>query len=98
MIDHSHCDHPRTPSGRAKCRRANGVSTPKAKRGAKIHYLALDDADEIRPADKARCCYNCGIRIIEWKGTIPLTGQYVFTCEKCKYLIVNATDLQAMEV
>jgi hypothetical protein len=96
-MDHSKCDHPRTPAGRSKCRRANGVSTPRTKL-ATTRVLDLDDEKEDRPADKARCCYNCGVRKIEWKGTIPVSGMFLFTCEKCKYLIVNAPDLQAIEV
>jgi len=97
VIDHSGHDHPATPAGRSKCRRANGVSSPKAPKGATPRVLDLDD-EEKRPADKARCCYNCGLRQIEWKGTVPVSGQFTFTCEKCKYIIVNAPDLTPVEV
>jgi hypothetical protein len=95
MIDHSGHDHPATPAGRSKCRRAHGAPTKKA--GASIRVLDLDD-DEKRPADKSRCCYNCGVRQIEWRGTVPIENQYIFTCEKCKYVIKNSPDLQPMEV
>jgi hypothetical protein len=96
MIDHSGHDHPATPAGRSKCRRSLNGDKPK-REGATPRVLSLDD-EEKRPAEKSRCCYNCGIRQIEWFGTIPLTGQKLFTCEKCKYLIKNAHDLKAVEV
>lgn len=96
MIDHSKCDHPRTPSGRSKCRRAHGVGSAR-NRQATPRVLDLGE-EEKRPADKARCCYNCGVRQIEWRGTIPVSGMMIFTCEKCKYLINKAQDLVAVEV
>lgn len=96
MIDHAGHDHPATPAGRSKCRRALNGSSPRAPRGATPRVLDLDE--EKRPAEKSRCCYNCGIRQIEWFGTIPLTGQKLWTCEKCKYLIVRAHDLTSVEV
>lgn len=96
MIDHSGHDHPATPAGRSKCRRSLGAGTKS--KGATPRALKLDDDEEKRPADKARCCYNCGVRLIEWFGTIPLTGQKVWLCTKCKYLIKNDPNLRAVEV
>lgn len=96
MLDHSKCDHPRTPAGRSKCRRAHGVGSKRT--GATPRVLNMDTDEEKRPADRARCCHNCGVRLIEWSGTIPVSGMFIFTCTKCKYLINNACDLKAVEV
>lgn len=96
MMSHTTCEHPSTPSARAKCRRANGVrstsdATPRALRQKK-------EDEEERPADRSRCCNVCRLRKIEWRGTDLETGRLLDTCTKCMYHIQFSDDLVDVEV
>lgn len=97
MMSHTTCEHPSTPAARAKCRRANGVSTPRTE-GATPRVLRLRDDREEHPADPARCCTVCKLRKIEWKGTDYITGILLYLCDKCKYHATLSGDLQEVEV
>lgn len=102
MINHSNCDHPSTSGARAKCRRAqaSGEAGPKRKRmGATPREVGTRDDDNYcqTPNRKDMECHVCGVERITWQGTDPLNHILRFVGDKCRYLIQDAEDLQAVE-
>jgi hypothetical protein len=112
MIDHSGCDHPRSSSARAKCRRSRAAgeegggarelgdsrATPKRSWGGKAHH----DPDRERntgqvPKDKANECHICHVERIVARGTDPLTGILVFVGERCSYMVERQDDFALVE-
>lgn len=61
MIDHSNCDHPRTPSGRAKCRRGQDGSTPTRTRGKRSAREAVPWSGPLCPDET--CVHGSCYRI-----------------------------------
>lgn len=107
MIDHSQCDHPRTSSARAKCRREKGGdSTPRKERVSKKEVwfgLAHHNPNRERnrgttPRDRDRECQVCHIEVIQFRGTEPTTGILRFVGERCLWRIKDAPDLRMIEV
>lgn len=94
MINHSNCDHPRTSSARAKCRRAQ-------KNGATPHDVDFTEVWEEKapkrpkgtPRDRDMQCDVCGVERIEIRGTDPLTGVVISVGEKCSYMLKQSEDI-----
>jgi hypothetical protein len=91
MISHKDCDHPSTPSARAKCRRARGGATPK-----EVDFTPRERAPKERkqstPRDRDKQCMNCGIERIMYQGTDPLTGIILLVGERCEYMVRRSLD------
>lgn len=99
MIDHSNCDHPRTSSARAKCRRAQagGGSTPKRKASEKeVDFKGSGGATPQTPRDRSDECHICGVERIEFKGTDAWTGLHVLVGERCAWRVKRANDFAAL--
>ena len=94
-ISHAGHNHPSTPSARAKCRR--GQQTQGATQTATPRALKVPD-EEFHPADKDRCCYNCRLRLIEWKGMTRISRMMIYVCEKCYYMLDKDEPIEPMEV
>ena len=96
MINHSNCDHPRTPSARAKCRRAQqGGSTPKAS-SKEVDFSKGGGTSGSTPRDRDKQCDVCGVERIVLRGTDPLTGVILSVGEKCSYMLKISEDVQAL--
>lgn len=79
MIDHSNCDHPRTKSGRAKCRKGVPSTTEGLNHGT-------------TPRDRDKQCMNCGVEKVVAYGNDPITGQTLFVGDRCFYMIKRDPD------
>lgn len=102
-IDHSKCDHPATSGARAKCRRAQGA-TPK-----EVDLTHAEDREEREkkpkrrprsggtPRDRWRACQRCGLEVLKWRGTDPLTNMLIYVGEDCAYVLENADDRVEVE-
>lgn len=100
MIDHSKCEHPRTSSARAKCRRqqAGDDSTPKRKRGGgsvKVIDLGSDGRPQT-PRFKSDECHTCGVERIAYSGTDAWTSLPVLVGEKCLWRVRRADDFRVL--
>lgn len=85
MTSHANCSHEATRAGRARCRRANGAPTT-----ARPRWIDFSDKEK-HPADRSRCCYNCVLREIAWRGR-NINGMMLFVCDKCLYVIGQDED------
>lgn len=104
-MSHAQCDHPSTPSARAKCRRANGQGRKKTEwhpplvlpeKRASVKGVDLSDNYGQTPKDKALECNVCGVERIAYRGTDPLTGLLLFVGEKCQYMVKRAPDFEVL--
>lgn len=97
MIDHSQCDHPRTSSARAKCRRGGG-STPRKKASEKEVDFSKGSggAQAQTPGWKSDECHVCGVERMEFQGTDSFTGLFVLVGERCAWRIKRSEDFAAM--
>jgi len=84
MIDHSNCDHDRTKTARARCRRGVPPITEDLNHGT-------------TPRDLDKQCMNCGVEKIVMRGTDPVTGRMMFVGMRCEYLVRHATDLTPID-
>lgn len=50
------------------------------------------------PRDKDRQCVVCGIELIQFRGTDPVSGILLYVGERCYWRVKNAPDLQMIEV
>lgn len=99
MIDHTNCDHPRTSSARAKCRRAhrNGGETPARKASKKdVDFGGGGGSKASTPRDRDMQCDVCGVERIELRGTDPLNGVILSVGAKCSYMLKQSHDVQAI--
>jgi len=98
MIDHTNCDHPRTSSARAKCRRAhrNGDGAPTTATPKDIDFGSGGGTSGSTPRDKDKQCDVCGVERIELRGTDPLTGVILHVGAKCSYMLMRADDVVAL--
>lgn len=94
MIDHSACEHERSPKARAKCRREKSGATPKD-----VDFTSTPSPRERKPKerkgaprDKSAECRVCGIEPIAWRGTDPLTGVLLYVGKDCEYYIRHSPD------
>ena len=87
MMDHSKCEHPRTPKDRAKCRRSNGIVSSNAGT-ATARVLSMDKVDkEEHPVDRDRQCHNCHLRKISTEGHDRVNNMLRWVCDKCIYIL-----------
>ena len=104
MIDHTNCDHPRTSSARARCRRlhTNGEEGAQRKKMGATPREPGSGGDGKpdnygqTPRDKADECHKCGVERIAYRGTDSLTGILLYVGERCLYHIKNADDLKVV--
>lgn len=97
MIDHSRCEHPRTSSARAKCRRAQAGGQPRQKASTKeVDFTGSGGATPQTPRDKGDECHTCGVERIEFAGTDAWTGLSVMVGEKCAWRIKRSEDFRAI--
>lgn len=99
MIDHSQCDHPRTSSARAKCRRAaaGGDAGPKRKASTKeVDFEGSGGAKPQTPRDKGDECHTCGVERIEFYGRDAFTGLPVMVGEKCAWRVKRSPEFRAV--
>lgn len=96
MIDHSQCDHPRTSSARAKCRRGGGSSTPKKASPKDVDFSGSGGAQSQTPGWKADECHVCGVERSEFQGTDAFTGLFVLVGEKCAWRVKRSDNFSAM--
>lgn len=98
MMDHSKCEHPRTPKDRAKCRRSNGIVSSNAGT-ATARVLSMDKVDkEEHPVDRDRQCHNCHLRKIAHKGRDRVNNMIRLVCDKCYYILDPNQLIEAKEV
>jgi hypothetical protein len=105
MIDHSSCDHERTPKARAKCRRARAEgedSTPKrVKKGASVKELDFTPEEKERnrgttPRDRDMQCDVCGIERIVAHGKHRLRDLHMYVGEKCFYYLDPEAEIRVL--
>ena len=98
MMNHSDCDHPRTSSARAKCRRRQaGGSTPKRERATtKEVDFGRASGDVRTPSDPAMQCDVCGVERVALRGTDPLSGMILTVGERCSYMLRRSDDVEAL--
>ena len=99
MIDHTNCDHPRTSSARAKCRRARaGGGEPRQKRASskEVDFSGSGGASPQTPRDKGDECHVCGVERIEFRGTDAFTKLLVLVGEKCAWRVKRSDDFAAL--
>lgn len=94
MINHSDCDHPRTSSARARCRRqkAGGDSKPTRQRAAPQTEKDEESSYGQVPRDRHMQCDVCGVERIAYKGLDVLTGVTLYVGEKCYYMVKRDPD------
>lgn len=95
MIDHSQCDHEKTRSARAKCRRqaAGGESTPKRRASeSEVDFSGSGGQRGQTPTQKSDECHVCGVEMIRYRGTDAWTGIMVYVGEKCLWRIRRSAD------
>lgn len=99
MISHKDCEHPSTPSARAKCRRAQA----KGEDGATVKEVNFTGVSQKKasvdkygqtPRDRDKQCQNCGVERILYRGTDPLSGLLLFVGERCEYMVRRSPDRQ----
>lgn len=99
MIDHSKCDHPRTSSARARCRRAQS-GEPVKKRATPREVggggNGAPDNYGQTPRDKADECHKCGVEKIEFRGTDPVSGILLYVGPKCAWYIRRSEDFKVV--
>lgn len=94
MIDHSKCDHPRTSSARAKCRRGGGgSSTPrKAASTKEVNFSGSGGAQGQTPRDRDKQCDVCGVERIAYFGLDVVSGVRLYVGERCYYMVKRDPD------
>lgn len=99
MIDHTNCDHDRTSSARAKCRRAvKSGSTPRPSASPKeVNFGGSGGASAQTPRDRDMQCDVCGVERIELRGTDPLTNTIISVGAKCAYMLRQADDVRYLD-
>lgn len=99
MIDHSQCEHERTRSARARCRREAGGSTPRKERASK-KSLDFSDSGKERgqtPTQRSDECHVCGVEMIRYSGTDSWTQLKVYVGEKCLWRIKRSDDFRLLK-
>ena len=96
MIDHSTCDHPRTSSARAKCRRKMNGSTPKDATSKVVKEATYGVGKSRTPANKADECHICSIERIEYSGTDAFTGLPVLVGDNCVWRVKRSPDFKVL--
>lgn len=102
-INHSDCDHPRTPSARAKCRRQRAGGAPRLATEKVVDFSTTgtrpprDDAYGQSPRDRDKECMICGLERIAWRGTEGATGRLLYVGDKCRYYVARAADFKPAE-
>lgn len=102
MISHKTCEHPSTPSARAKCRRANGVGPkkqdwhppmvlPQGRASVKEVDFRGDSYGQT-PRDRDKQCMVCGVERILYRGTDTLSGLLLFVGDRCQYMVKRSDD------
>lgn len=102
-MTHSNCDHPATSGERAKCRRRSGKAEGKAGGATprEVDLSKVEDREEKpkrrprsggTPRDAWRACQRCGLEVLKWRGTDPLTGMLIHVGEDCAYVLEHADD------
>lgn len=93
MINHSNCDHPRTSSARAKCRKAqaNGKVHTDASQGATPVEVDMRRSDPTgkaqTPRDRDKQCDVCGVERIAYRGLDVISGVVLYVGERCYYMV-----------
>ena len=99
MIDHTNCNHEKTRSARARCRRqiAGGAPRPKAtpKEIGGDPTIGSDGKPQT-PRFKSDECHTCGVEKIEFAGTDQWTGLQVFVGERCAWRVKRSDDFRAV--
>lgn len=98
MIDHSKCDHERTSSARARCRRGGSDAPKRERKAATPRTVGVDDDDNYgqTPAWKADECHVCGVERSEFKGTDAFTNLFVLVGPRCAWRVKRSDDFAAM--
>ncbi len=100
MISHKDCEHPSTPSARAKCRRAKAGGSVKEVDFSRSERTSRGGGGGPRqqtPRDRDKQCMVCGVERIVWKGTDPLSGLILFVGERCEYMVRRSLDKVEVE-
>jgi hypothetical protein len=99
MINHSDCDHERSSSARARCRRGQSggaprkqrVSTPKEDEGPEygVHKSRT-------PGFRGDECHVCSIERIVYGGTDAFTSLPVLVGENCKWRVKRSENFRVI--
>lgn len=98
MIDHTNCDHERTSSARARCRRqikSGDKARPKAST-KDVDFSGSGGAKSQTPGFKSDECHVCHVERIEFLGTDAWTGMTVMVGERCAWRVKRSDDFRAL--
>lgn len=95
-IDHSKCEHARTSSARAKCRRGGSNSEVKAST-KEVDFRGSGGKKGSTPRDRENQCMVCGVERFEYRGHDKLTGTMLYVGDKCFYMVKDDDDAQGWD-
>jgi hypothetical protein len=102
VISHTDCDHPSTPSARARCRRARAkgevLEPDSSPQGATPKVIPEKERNRGKtPRDRWKQCHVCGVERIVAQGKDRLRDLTLLVGEDCFYYLDPEQPIISLE-